>query len=126
MRKKKENGENHGRTRLIKILGWPSGPPPARYRKGESVYCFGTGYAESCDVRDAGRRGSEGGGVERGTWEWKDSVRTSVTSCDSGLGQTDWLVGNHFHCAEGLGLELHGRLLEARAGRWRRPRTLVL
>lgn len=64
--KKKENGENHGRTRLIKILGWPSGPPTARYRNGESVYCFGTGYAESCDVRDAGRRGNEGGGESGG------------------------------------------------------------
>jgi len=51
---------------------------------------------------------------------------TSVTSRDSGCGQTDGLFGDHIHCAEGLGLEMHGRLLEARAGRWRRPRTLVL
>jgi len=50
---------------------------------------------------------------------------TSVASCDSGFGQTDWLFGDHIHCAEGLGLEMHGRLLEARAGRWGRPRSLV-
>jgi len=55
--------------------------------------------------------------------EW---TAASVTSCDSGLGQADWLCGDHFHRAEGLRLELHGCLLEARAGRWGRPRTLVL
>jgi len=54
------------------------------------------------------------------------SVPTSVTSCDSGLGQTNWLLSNQVYCAEGLGLELHGRLFEARASRGGRPRSLVL
>jgi len=49
----------------------------------------------------------------------------SVTSCDSGLGQTDRLFGDHIHCAEGLGLKLHSRLFEARASRGGRPRLLV-
>jgi len=55
--------------------------------------------------------------------EWSPA---SVTSCDSGLGQTNWLFRDHVHCAEGLGLEMHGCLFEAGASRGGRPRTLVL
>jgi len=58
-----------------------------------------------------------------GVTEWSAA---SVTSRDSGFGQTDWFFGDHIHCAEGLGLEVHGRLLEARTGRRGRPRTLAL
>jgi len=49
----------------------------------------------------------------------------SVASCDPGLGQPNWLLSNHFHCAERLGLKMHGRLFEAGASRWSGPRTLV-
>ena len=51
---------------------------------------------------------------------------TSVASCDSGFGQTNRLPGDHVHCTEGLGLELHGRLLEAGASCRCWPRALVL
>jgi len=55
--------------------------------------------------------------------EW---ASTSVTSCDSGLGQTNWLLCDQVHCAERLGLELHSSLFEARASRGGRPGPLVL
>jgi len=58
-----------------------------------------------------------------GVTEWSAA---SVTSRDPGFRQTDGLFGDHIHCAERLGLEMHGRLLETRAGRRGRPRTLVL
>jgi len=55
--------------------------------------------------------------------EWS---ATSVTSRDSSAGQTNWLFGDHVHCAERLGLKVHSRLFEAGASRWGGPRTLVL
>ena len=79
------------------------------------------GYPGSCVAGDATRRGNKGGRAGKA-----ESARTSVASRNSGLGQTNWLPGNHFHRTEGLGLELHGRLFETGARRGGRPRTLVL
>ena len=68
------------------------------------------------------QRGNEGGRAGKA----EGSVRTPVTSCNSGFGQTNGLPGDQVHCAQRLGLELHGRLFEAGASRGGRPRTLVL